>query len=381
MTIRLRSRRVLVDGQGIVPATLTLTRGMIVGIGEDDAADAVELGDRLLAPGLVDIHGDAFERQLMPRPGVMVDLGVGLEDTDRQLVANGITTAFHGLTWSWEPGLRSVPTGKAILATAERLAPRLLAEHRWHLRFETFNLDGLESAIELVRSGRLGLVAFNDHTPAMAEATEKPTGNLGAAIRAGVSLPDFNELARRAHARAEDVVAGIAALAGAAAEAGLPLLSHDDPSPEARAWFRAHGCRIAEFPKNLETAQAARDAGDEVVMGAPNVLRGKSHLGWLSASEAVAAGVCTVLASDYYYPALLQAAYRLVQRGLASLPEAWRLVSAHPARAAGLADRGVIALGRRADLIVVDDSDPELPRPLAALVAGQRVWQTRDWRD
>ncbi len=62
----------------------------------------------LVLPGIVDIHGDAFERQLQPRPGVDFPADIALADTESQLLANGITTAFHGVTLSWEPGLRSL---------------------------------------------------------------------------------------------------------------------------------------------------------------------------------------------------------------------------------------------------------------------------------
>ena len=374
------SRRVLLPEGRIDAARVIVEGGRIVavesGLGGRATGDDLDLGDRLLAPGLVDLHGDAFERQVMPRPGVMIDLAIGLEDTDRQLVASGITTAFHGLTWSWEPGLRSVATGAALIATVDRLRPRLGCDHRWHLRFEAFNLDGLASAIRLVRERTVTLVGLNDHTPGMVAAAEKPTGNLGNAIRAGVSVPAFNELARAVHGRADEVGEGIQHLTAAAREAGTPLLSHDDRSPEQRARFRALGAAIAEFPTSAETALAAHAAGDAIVMGAPNALRGQSHLGWLSASDAVVAGWCTALASDYHYPALLQAAFRLTGRGLLDLPAALALVSVGPARLAGLEDRGAIAAGRRADLIVIDDSDPGLPRVLMTMVEGRPVYRT-----
>ena len=114
-------------------------------------------------------------------------------------------------------------------------------------------------------------------------------------------------------------------VAAAAREAGTPFLSHDDSSPETRQRFRALGSRVSEFPQNLATAREAARAGEDVVMGAPNVLRGRSHMGWLSAEEAVAERVCTILASDYYYPALLPAPYLLAARGVmgSAKPGSW----------------------------------------------------------
>ena len=377
--MRLASRRVLLADGRIAPATLALEGDRIAAVGRWDPAGALDLGERLLLPGIVDLHGDAFERQVMPRPGVMVDPAVGLADTDRQLVANGVTTAFHGLTWSWEPGLRSVPTGRLLMATLDRLRPILACDHRWHLRFETYNLDGLAEAEALVRERRVGLLAFNDHTPFMAEAALKPTGNIGNAYRAQVPVAAFNELALSAHARGPEVEDGLRRLAAAASAAGVPLLSHDDASPEERARFRAKGSRLSEFPKTLATAQAARAHREEVVMGAPNVLRGRSQFGWVSAAEAVAEGACTVLVSDYYYPALLQAPFRLAANGL-DLAAAWRLISANPARAAGLTDRGAIAPGLRADLAVVEDDRGLPPRVVATVVGGVLAFEVRPGR-
>jgi alpha-D-ribose 1-methylphosphonate 5-triphosphate diphosphatase len=377
--LRLAGRRVLLPDGRIAPATLELDGPLIAAVeeGHGPGSADLDLGDRLLAPGLVDLHGDAFERQVMPRPGVMVDPAVGLLDTDRQLAANGITTAFHGLTWSWEPGLRGAEVGRRLIGTVERLRPALACEHRWHLRFEAFNLEGLDEAVALVRGRRVGVVALNDHTPSMAEAALKPSGNIGNAYRAMVPVAEFNARALAAHARAAEVPGGLARLAAAALEAGTPLLSHDDASPEERARFRALGARVCEFPKTLVTARDARAHGEEVVMGAPNVLRGRSQFGWLSAAEAVAERVCTVLASDYYYPAMLQAPYSLAGQGLLPLGEAWRLVSANPARAAGLDDRGAIAPGLRADLAVVEDDRGLPPRVVAAWVGGRPAFEIR----
>src|SRR5262249_51871680 len=152
--------------------------------------------------------------------------------------------------------------------------------------------------------------------------------------------------------------AAVERLAAAAIKAGVPLASHDDDSPVERAHFHALGCRLSEFPIDRATASEAVEAGDAVLLGAPNVMRGRSHLNRLPAADAAAAGLCSVLTSDYYYPALLHAPFLLDQRGALPLAKAWNLVSYNAARAVGLADRGAIAPGLRADFAVVDDSDP-----------------------
>jgi alpha-D-ribose 1-methylphosphonate 5-triphosphate diphosphatase len=196
--------------------------------------------------------------------------------------------------------------------------------------------------------------------------------------RAGVTREDFLAVVERTKRRADDVPASIGRLAAAANASGVPLLSHDDASPEQRRWFRAIGCRLAEFPKTVETAQEAASQGDDIVLGAPNVVRGGSHTGGIDATDMIERGLCSVLASDYYYPAPLLAAFALARRGVLPLARAWALVSQAPAKAMRLDDRGRIARGRRADLIVVDASlAGQQPHVVATIVAGRVVHLAR----
>lgn len=191
-----------------------------------------------------------------------------------------------------------------------------------------------------------------------------------------MSADEFLRLVARLRGRADEVPAATERLAAAARQAGVPTLSHDDMSPEQRRWFRARDCRVAEFPTTVATAEDAAAAGDDVVLGAPNVVRGGSHVGWIDAADMVARGFCTVLASDYYYPAPLIAAFRLAARHGADLAQSWPLVSANPARAAKLSDRGALAPGLRADVILVDRADGADPKVVASIVAGRLVYLT-----
>jgi alpha-D-ribose 1-methylphosphonate 5-triphosphate diphosphatase len=177
----------------------------------------------------------------------------------------------------------------------------------------------------------------------------------------------------RVVSRGHEVPASIARLAKTARDANVRMLSHDDESPEMRKAFRAQGVGIAEFPVNEETAREAAKAGDFIVFGAPNVVRGGSHTGWTKAADMIAKGLCSVLASDYYYPAQLLAAFRLAADDVLPLAEAWDLISAAPASAAGLADRGVLAEGRRADIVLVDDEVSIRPRIVAVIANGRLI--------
>jgi alpha-D-ribose 1-methylphosphonate 5-triphosphate diphosphatase len=368
---------VLVDG-AFADVTLDIDAGGRI-VGLDAAASAprrIDADGLLVLPGIVDIHGDAFERQMMPRPGVGFPVDIALRDSDRQVLANGITTVFHGVTCSWEPGLRGPENARAIIAALDHLRPLLGADTRFHLRHETFNLDTEAEVLGWLANGRIDALAFNDHMTRTLESKDRAAEVRKMSERSGLSHSEFEDLMARVQRRAPDVSGSIERLAAAARTAGVPLLSHDDASPEQRRWYRARGCRASEFPTNLETAQEAACGGDDIILGAPNVVRGGSHLGWTKAAAMVERGLCSILVSDYYYPAPLLAAFRLAADGAAPLERAWSLVSATPARSMGLADRGTIAAGKRADLILVDASDPARPRVAAAIVAGRPVYLT-----
>ena len=336
----------------------------------------IDASGLLVLPGIVDLHGDAFERQMMPRPGVDFPVDVALVDSDRQAIGNGITTVYHATTWSWEPGLRSGDNARRLLEAIESMRPQLSADTRFHLRHETYNLDAETEIMAWLSDGRIDLFAFNDHMDSTVGDLAKPQKRSRMVERTGLSSEAFDSLVARVVSRAPDVSGSIARLAKAARDANVRMLSHDDDSPEMRKAFRIQGVGIAEFPVNEETARESANAGDFIVLGAPNVVRGGSHTGWTKASDMIAKGLCSVLASDYYYPAQLLAAFRLAADGILPLTEAWQLISSAPARAAGLADRGRLAAGQRADIILVDDKVPLRPRIVAVIAAGRLVHLT-----
>jgi alpha-D-ribose 1-methylphosphonate 5-triphosphate diphosphatase len=280
---------------------------------------------------------------------------------------------FHGVTWSWEPGLRGPENARAILSGIEQLRPRLAADTRFHLRHEAYNLDAETEITEWLLARRIDVIAFNDHMTLTVEASSRGRKLTQMVERSGLTRDEFLAVVERVKRRADEVPGVIERLAKAAVAAGVPLLSHDDSSPAQRRWFRALGCRLAEFPTTVETAQDAASQGDDIVLGAPNVVRGGSHTGWIDATEMVARGMCSVLASDYYYPAPLIAAFALAARGIVPLDRAWRLVAETPAAAVHLGDRGRIAPGRRGDVIVVDAPPGAQPRVVATIVAGRVV--------
>jgi alpha-D-ribose 1-methylphosphonate 5-triphosphate diphosphatase len=375
--IIIEAGRALIDGE-FEETSLSIAGSEICELGTEHGRGALALDARglLVLPGIVDIHGDAFERQMMPRPKVDFPIDVALVDSDRQAIANGITTVFHAATWSWEPGLRCGDNAQTLLEAIEALRPKLAADTRFHLRHETYNLDAEETIGEWLAKGRIDLFAFNDHTENTVTLLNKPDKRKTMVSRTGLSDQDFDALVQHVLSRADAVPGSMSRIAKIAREADIRMLSHDDNSPDMRRSFRAQGVRIAEFPINEETAREAAAGSDAVVFGAPNVVRGGSHTGWTKASDMIAKGLCSVLASDYYYPAPLLAAFRLAHDGVLPLGKAWDLISAAPAEAAGLADRGKLALGQRADILLVDDAIPLRPRIVAVIAAGRLVHLT-----
>lgn len=352
--------------------SLPIADGAIAETASPDAKTFDARGCRVL-PGIVDLHGDGFERQLLPRPKVGFPADMALLETDRQMIANGITTAYHGITVSWEPGLRGIDGARTVVAALKDLQPRFACDTRLHLRWETFALDELDEVLSWLDEAPGAIFALNDHTTSTmtggAQKRKLPT----MAARSGLSEADYEALMQSIWDRRDAVPAAIEAATARASEKGATVFAHDEASVEDRTYFRGLGIATSEFPMTEETARNARTAGEHTVLGAPNVIRGGSHNGALNAADAVRDGLCSILASDYYYPAPLHAAFKLAADGVTSFESAWDLISANAADAAGLSDRGRLAPGKRADVIVVDDSQPNAPAVVAVFAGGKKV--------
>lgn len=321
-------------------------------------------------PGFIDVHGDAFERALAPRPNVMLPIAIAIAEVEAQLLAAGVTTAFLALTLSWEAGLRSAETYR-ILRDALAMRPAgSLPDLRLHVRFEAANLAALEMLLEDIAGGHVQMLSFNDHTPSIMKKLPNPVAVSKFVERSGQSYEAFCADARRAGEVPQAAIeAAHLRLAAAARDAGIPMASHDDRTLEERAYFRALGAEISEFPTTADVALAAAAAGQPTVMGAPNVVRGGSHTGWHGAEVLVKRKACSILCSDYHYPSLLQAVYRLARNESAPFDDAVALVSGNPATATNLTDRGRLENGQRADFLLVEPG--EFPKLVATVAAGQ----------
>ncbi|MBO6561488.1 MAG: alpha-D-ribose 1-methylphosphonate 5-triphosphate diphosphatase [Nisaea sp.] len=380
MSVSLTNARVLLESGAIEKTELLIEGGTIQAIGGGTGrARTIDLRGRLLLPGIIDLHGDGFERSLAPRAGTEFPIDIALMDADRAILASGITTALLAQGVSWEGRLRSGATAERILDAIERGRRRFGADLRFHLRFEIFAMEEQERARKWIEAGRVAMMVFNDHLPQYEEALRvNPERMQRWSHIIGMSFDEFRAELKARRAREAEAEENVRAIAEVARRAGVPTGSHDDDTPEMREKYNALGAEVAEFPVNMETARAAGALGNPVGMGAPNVLRGGSASGNVSARDVIEEGLCDYLISDYYYPAQFHAAFKLVADGVLPLGKAWSLVSAGPARVGNLPDRGTIAAGKRADLIVVDDSEAGLPRVEAAMVEGKVRYAASD---
>ncbi len=311
--------------------------------------------DRYILPGIVDIHGDAFERHIAPRAGVQFPVSMAVQFNDASLVAAGITTFFYSITDGFEPGLRSRRTVREIMQALNDHRGKLLCDSRVHIRHEQANTEDHDELVAWMKSGQIDLLSLNNHLPPAGNQKAFDRSVNGLRRRVSISEPEAVAYLQNLQARIPEGKVQVEELARLARDHGVPLASHDDANEADVRRSLMLGVDIAEFPMTIETARSFRDEGVHVVMGAPNGVRGKSHLSALSVREAVAAGIVDVLCSDYHYPSLFQVPFLLNQLGALDLAEAWKLVSANPARAVGLeAIKGGIEPGMAADVLLLN---------------------------
>jgi alpha-D-ribose 1-methylphosphonate 5-triphosphate diphosphatase len=363
----------------------TLTGSLLVRDGRIEAVDsgarlpagAVDCEGDWLAPGLIELHTDNLERHLEPRPGVRWPDAPAILAHDAELAGTGITTVFDALrVGSLVAGGKSGygKYARPLATEINRLhgTGALRLRHRLHLRAETCSETLEEELGEFGPDDRVGILSLMDHTPGQRQFTDIEKLRDYATGRRGMSEAEFQaHVAMLTALHARNGARHEAAAVAEARRLGATLASHDDTTEAQVAVSACHGARLAEFPTTRDAAGACRGRGIAVMMGAPNLIRGGSHSGNIAAAELAEAGLLDILSSDYAPASLLSGAVRhgelagSLARGIAS-------VTANPARAVGLDDRGRIAPGLLADLLrfrLVDG----LPVPRGVWVGGARV--------
>lgn len=356
--------RAVAGGRIVEEATVVWDDGVLVSVESRGAAPpgAIDGRGAFCLPGLVDTHSDALEKEVNPRPGTSFPLPFALRSFEGRCLAAGITTVFHGVRFQdnvERDASLDLAVGLCDVLHARRLAGEVPIDHRVLHRLDARSPEGVDVLERCLVPGEAGLVSIEDHTPGQGQFRD--TSSLTRFYRKSNAAAGSDGDARAAiEARIEtrDRLLGHVGpnrtrLAELAHGGTIRLLAHDLVDSDEVAEAAAMGASVAEFPVSEEAARAARDAGLQIVMGAPNVVRGGSHSGNASAADLVRVGLCDGLASDYQPSAMMAAAFRLAFDDLVPLPVAIGLVTSGPASVAGLDDRGRVEPGLRADLALV----------------------------
>jgi alpha-D-ribose 1-methylphosphonate 5-triphosphate diphosphatase len=371
-------RAVLPDGT-LDDARVVVRDGRLAEVGPHPPGSGADLDGRgaFCLPGLIDVHSDVLSRECRPRPGAAIPVDLAVASVTPRLRAAGITTAYHGVAFQARSAV-GVPIGSP---SADDLYDTLgdvwsgsqtdAILHRLDVRCPD-GVDALGRRLARIPPSMTPIVSHEDHTPGQGQYADPATMRRWMVEGEGMSDVEAAEHVdwwRSSRAERHDLRERTLAWLGELATAGrIRLFGHDPETTDDVAALVARGGRVAEFPTTVAAARAARTAGLRVVAGAPNVIRGGSHTGNVSATELVAGGLVDALASDYLPTAMLSAAITLVRRGLRTLPGAVALVTSGPADAVGLDDRGSLVAGQRADLVLAD-LDGGWPVVLATLVA------------
>ncbi len=359
--------RIVLPDRVLENGSLCIEDGLISAIVEGSAPGSVpSLRGMTAIPGIIDMHGDMLERDIEPRPGARFPNELGLLELDKRLAASGITTAYAAISFAWkQDDIRSQENATVLINVINDKRADLLVDFKVHARFEVTNPLTAGVLTELLRQKKVDLVSIMDHTPGQGQYSDVDRYIAFVQTWIGVDLDVFepglqtrlvdqiklriNEQAQRT--RDWEIVRDVARIAQ---EYQIPLASHDDDTAQKVSDQAELGVTISEFPINLDAAQEAHRHKMWIIMGAPNAYRKQSTGNNLSALEAIKAGLVDILATDYYPPAMLHAAFQLADERILPLHESIKLISQNPAEAMHLHDRGRIEVGRSADLVLVE---------------------------
>jgi alpha-D-ribose 1-methylphosphonate 5-triphosphate diphosphatase len=356
MNICLINARIVLEDEVLENASLMITDGEISAINPVSTADAkiIDLAGKLLMPGMIDLHCDALEKEVEPRPNVFFPLDFACAQADKRNAAAGITTVYHSLSFANdELGVRNNEMAASVARAVHEWHPHGLVDNRVHCRYEITDEFALPILKQLLKEQSMHLVSMMDHTPGQGQFKDLAAYRDYLTRNYKKTADEVDVIVERKVEAAAGAFERMQSLAEAAHAAGISVASHDDDSAERVVTMKGIGADISEFPINMEAAKAAKEAGMATIFGAPNILRGKSQSGSMKAIDAIHEGLADILCADYAPAALIVSVLRVSELTNLGLPAAVRLVTANPAKAAKLHDRGTIEVGKRADLIAV----------------------------
>lgn len=356
-------------------SSVFIESGFINRIGSGTGKE-IDLGGDYLIPGLIDLHTDNLEKHYMPREGVDWSPVSAAVIHDGIVIDGAITTVFDsialGVSWGKMERaemLRPVLSGLDLAAEAKLLR----ADHKLHFRCEVTDDNVIRDLDAFIDEPGVALLSVMDHSPGDRQYADLEKYR-EKRIAWGDSTPDevdqeIEDLLRRSR---EVAPVNRARVMEMARERRLTVASHDDASQAHIDECVELGITISEFPTTIAAARAANEAGMQVIMGGPNLVRGGSYSGNVAAADVHAAGYLDIIASDYVPRSMLEGAFRLAGENTCQLPAAIASVTRNAAASVGMTDRGSIAPGLRADLAQISIT-AGIPRVERVWVAGKQV--------
>lgn len=371
--LTIRSKNILI-GNAFMQADIVIEGNLITAIKEYKSCDnAVDFGEKKVVPGFVDLHSDAIEKEIEPRPGARFPSAMAVVEFDKKLSMAGITTMYHAVGFNdgeLTKG-RGTEQSKALIEEIfEANKKHLGVDNLIHARFEITSETSLPVLKDLILNKKIDMLSIMDHSPGQGQFK-----TLEAWKKYFLKTYAINEDEVEAYLenkRGKDKVGIVENLVAFALSHGIAVLSHDDDCEEKLNTLRALGVTFSEFPLSVEVAKKAKEMGISTGMGAPNVVRGGSQGGNIAARELIKEGVCDYLCSDYHPASMLMSPYKLKDDINLPLADGFALVSSTPARLAGLNDRGEIKVGLLADIIVIDES--HFPKIILTIKDGEVVY-------
>lgn len=361
-----------------ITAILPISHNPVEGALQDHSAEMIiDATNKYVLPGLIDIHCDAIEKEVQPRPNTLFPLQMALVEFERKLPLHGITTMYHSLSLGVGLSLRGEHLLTEMIELIQRYrSQRSVVRNRIHLRYEVSSLSGLPIVQNYVQNGIIDYLSFMDHSPGQGQYRAEGSFQRYVMKNQGVDIYEVEQIVQELNERRAQVDwQQLKQLASTAATNGIAVASHDDDTPD-RATDSYHlGSTVSEFPITLDTAAYAKSLGMNVCVGAPNVVRGGSHDKNMRAVDAIAEGAANILCSDYHPASLLTAVFMLAQQNVLPLYEAVKLATVNAAQALGTAaEVGSIEVGKLADVIVVDQFETH-PWVTHAIVDGKLVYR------
>lgn len=328
-------------------------------------------------PGMIDLHSDAIEKEIQPRPNTLFPVDMAFYELEKKLAVSGITTMYHSLSLSDEWGVRNKDMVVGVINNINRLKrTRSMINHKIHLRYELTFLAGVSILESLIRNKSIDFMSYMDHTPGQgqfrdAEALKNFT--MQSYGKKETEVEEFLDITIENQAMIDWFK--LINLAKLAKTNGIRLASHDDDTREKIETLLECEGVLSEFPINMETAVYAKSRDIHVCVGAPNIIRGKSHSNNMRALDAITHKAADIVCSDYLPSAMLLAVFHLTREGI-NLTEAVKMVTLNPAKALGIdSEVGSVEVGKCADLIIVE-MNKDYPLLRKTLVGGNTVFQS-----